>query len=288
MTSRRTEGLLLCTGVLSALFCLCSCTKSAYAQGSGLTSPSTTTVLSPQEQKLIEICATLSPRAKANFALDVSDGAMRVEFIAELLDLLRQEESFPQNDKSLFFLIDKKHTVGSDYEPADLVSLDGDRLFDVNKGGMMMRRDARDALRVMAQAALDDGVKLLVSSAYRSYSYQKRLFDYWVSVDGLEEAERESARAGTSQHQLGTAADFGSISDDFARTVMGSWMYSNAARFGWSLSFPKEFEDVTGYRWECWHFRYIGVKACAFQERWFGDVQQFMLEFIDKWKKWGT
>ena len=243
-------------------------------------------MLSPEEQKLIEVYATLSARAKASFALDVADGAMRVEFIADLLELLAQEKTFPQNDKSLFFLIDKKHTVGSDYEPADLVRLDGDSLFDVNKGGMMMRRDARDALRKMAAVALDDGVKLLVSSAYRSYSYQKRLFDYWVSVDGLEEAERESARPGTSQHQLGTAADFGSISDDFADTTMGRWMYANAARFGWSLSFPKGYEDVTGYRWECWHFRYIGVKACAFQTKWFGDVQQFMLEFIDKWKKW--
>ena len=288
MTDVRAGGALLCTGVLAALLCVCSCTKSAYAQGKVSTVPGTTTVPSPEEQKLIALYATLTPRAMASFSLNVSDGAMRVEFIAELLELLAQEKTFAQNDKSLFFLIDKKHTVGSDYAPADLVSLDGDELFDVNKGGMVMRREARDALHLMARAALDDGVKLLVSSAYRSYSYQKRLFDYWVSVDGLEEAERESARPGTSQHQLGTAADFGSISDDFADTTMGSWMYANAARFGWSLSFPKGYEDVTGYRWECWHFRYIGKEACAFQAKWFGDVQQFMLEFIDKWKKWGS
>ena len=287
MTSRKAVHIAVC-GAAAVCLCICSCTKTAYAQGKVSAASSTTTVLSPQEQKLIALYATLTPRAMASFALDVTDGSMRVEFIADLLELLAQEQTFPKNDKSLFFLIDKKHTVGSDYEPADLVSLDGDSLFDVNKGGMMMRRDARDALRVMAQAALDDGVKLLVSSAYRSYSYQKRLFDYWVSVDGLEEAERESARAGTSQHQLGAAADFGSISDDFADTVMGSWMYANAARFGWSLSFPKGYEDVTGYRWECWHFRYIGVKACAFQAKWFGNVQQFMLEFIDKWKTWDT
>lgn len=286
MTSRKAVHIAVC-GAAAVCLCICSCTKSAYAQGK-VSAASSTTLLSPEEQKLIALYATLTPRALASFALDVTDGAMRVEFIAELLELLAQEKTFPQNDKSLFFLIDKKHTVGSDYEPANLVSLDGDALFDVNKAGMVMRRDARDALRVMAQAALDDGVKLLVSSAYRSYSYQKRLFDYWVSVDGLEEAERESARAGTSQHQLGAAADFGSISDDFAATTMGSWMYANAARFGWSLSFPKGYEDVTGYRWECWHFRYIGVKACAFQAKWFGDVQQFMLEFIDKWKTWDT
>ena len=103
----------------------------------------------------------------------------------------------------------------------------------------------------MAKAALNDGIKLLVSSTYRSYSYQEKLFAKWVAIDGLEEAERESARPGTSQHQLGVAIDFGSITDDFAETYMGKWVYENAAKYGWSLSFPKGYEDITGYRWEC-------------------------------------
>ena len=149
---------------------------------------------------------------------------------------------------------------------------------------MKIRAEAYSALNEMAQAALNDGIRLFVSSAYRSYSYQENLFNYWVSVDGLEQAERESARAGTSQHQLGTAVDFGSISDDFDKTQMGQWVYKNAADYGWSLSFPKGYEDVTGYRWECWHFRYIGKNACRFQQKWFGGIQQFMLEFIDLWK----
>ena len=88
-----------------------------------------------------------------------------------------------------------------------------------------------------------------------------------------------------SQHQLGCAVDFGSITDDWGDTKMGKWVYQNAADYGWSLSFPREYEDVTGYMWECWHFRYIGIPACRFQKKWFSDVQQFMLEFIDAWKK---
>ena len=102
----------------------------------------------------------------------------------------------------------------------------------------------------------------------------------------MEEAERESARPGTSQHQLGSAIDFGSITDDFDETTMGKWLYANASKYGWSLSFPKNYEDITGYRWECWHFRYIGVPACQMQRKWFGNVQQYMLEFIDLWKKY--
>ena len=57
----------------------------------------------------------------------------------------------------------------------------------------------------------------------------------------------------------------------------------NAAKYGWSLSFPQGYEDVTGYMWECWHFRYIGEEACRFQKKWFSDIQQFMIEFLDAW-----
>jgi D-alanyl-D-alanine carboxypeptidase len=80
------------------------------------------------------------------------------------------------------------------------------------------------------------------------------------------------------------ALDFAPVDDDFDKTPGGKWVYENAAKYGWSLSFPKGYEDVTGYRWECWHFRYIGVEACNFQKKWFGDVQQFMIEFINCWE----
>ena len=103
--------------------------------------------------------------------------------------------------------------------------------------------------------------------------------------DGLEEAERYSARPGTSQHQLGLAVDFGSITEDWGDTQMGKWVYGHASDYGWSLSFPKGYEDITGYMWECWHFRYIGKMACQFQKKWFGDIQQFMLEFIHMWQE---
>ena len=79
--------------------------------------------------------------------------------------------------------------------------------------------------------------------------------------------------------------DFGSIDDSFAQTKMGEWMYENSSKYGWSLSFPKNYEDVTGYRWESWHFRYVGVNAARIQAKWFANVQQYMLEFFDEWKK---
>lgn len=272
-----TRKILLAAFAIAGIFCLSGCGKKAYAQSS----KSIVKIPSAEEEKFSRVFQKMSARAKEAICVTEEN---KTEFIKDLYAILEEEKTFRTDDKSLFFLIDKKHTASSSYVPKDLVSLKKNSLFDLNKAGMKIRPEAYSALNEMAQAALNEGIRLLVSSAYRSYSYQENLFNYWVSVDGLEEAERESSRPGTSQHQLGTAVDFGSISDDFDKTQMGQWVYKNAADYGWSLSFPKGYEDVTGYRWECWHFRYIGKNACRFQQKWFGGIQQFMLEFIDCWK----
>ena len=234
----------------------------------------------PEIEKLNRVLVKMSPRCKA--AIPEGDAN---EFLEDLHKVLESEKQFSTQDLNPFYLIDKKHKVSADYVPKGLVPLVKNDLYEINKNNLSLRPEAAQALNVLAQAAKKDGVTLTVSSTYRSYDYQKNLFDYWVKVDGLEEAERESARPGTSQHQLGMALDFAPVDDAFDETKAGKWVYQNAAKFGWSLSFPKGYEDVTGYRWECWHFRFIGVEAVKFQQKWFGDVQQFMLEFLDEWKK---
>ncbi len=232
------------------------------------------------EQKVDRILSMMSPRAQKEIV--ISDKA---QFVKDLNAVLDEELKYRQDDAPLYYLIDKKHNIGSSYVPKDLVALKQNNYYNINRNDLSLRPDVEEALRKMAAASKKDGITLLVSSTYRSYDYQDKLFQRWVAIDGLEEAERESARPGTSQHQLGVAIDFGSITDDFADTKMGKWMYTHGAEYGWSLSFPKNYEDITGYRWESWHFRYIGVPACQLQKKYFLDVQQYMLEFIDFWKK---
>ncbi|MCR4790777.1 MAG: M15 family metallopeptidase [Treponemataceae bacterium] len=204
----------------------------------------------------------------------------KADFLADLNYVL-------ENDKDdLLLLIDKTHKVSSQYKPADLIPLTDTTHYVFYRNDLSLRIPAEKSLQEMADAARKDGINhFLVSSTFRSYEYQTNLFNRYVKQDGLELAERYSARPGTSQHQLGTAVDFGSITDDFAETKMGEWVYHNAAKFGWSLSFPKGYEPVTGYMWECWHFRYVGAPACRFQEKWFKNCQQYMLEFIDAWRE---
>ena len=266
--------------ILFITIALTGCAKSKTASTPAV-QPATTepAKLDPEIEKLNRVLVSMSDRCKA--AIPNGDPN---EFLADLKKVLEIEKAFPKDDLSLYYLIDKTHTVGADYEPTHLRKLVQNNDYIINKTTLSLREDAADALAEMGRAAKKDGVTLDVSSTYRSYETQERTFNYWVSVDGLEEAERESARPGTSQHQLGAAVDFGNIEDSYSLTDGCKWLNAHAEEYGWSLSFPQGYEDVTGYRWECWHFRYIGIEACKFQKKWFSDIQQFMFEFIDAWK----
>jgi D-alanyl-D-alanine carboxypeptidase len=234
-----------------------------------------------QADRVNSVLAGMSSRARAAVKIEDMNA-----FLSDLANVQSSDtdNSSSDSDISLLALVDKQHPLPDGYAPKHLIPLTNNDVYTVNRSGLSLRPEAESALKTLSLAARKDGVRLLASSSYRSFDYQKKVYDKWVLLDGQQEADRESARPGTSQHQLGTAVDFGSISDDFAETAMGAWMNAHAAEYGWSLSFPQGYEDVTGYRWESWHFRYIGVKACKFQAKYFSGIQQFMLEFIAGWK----
>jgi D-alanyl-D-alanine carboxypeptidase len=181
-------------------------------------------------------------------------------------------------------LVDKQHSLPEGFAPADLVELTGGS-YRVNRPGLLLRQDAAAALETMAAAARSDGFTLLVSSAYRSREYQVEVYNRIVREMGEEAAGRESARPGFSQHQTGMVVDFGSIDNSFAQTGAGRWMAANASRFGWSLSFPDGYEAVTGYRWESWHYRYVGKNLAAFIDAYFEGIQQYALRFLHEWEQ---
>jgi D-alanyl-D-alanine carboxypeptidase len=205
--------------------------------------------------------------------------AAAVESPAFILDLL----SCLDGDPFLRRLVDKQHALPDAYEPDDLVELKGGS-YQVSREGLLLRAPAAEALDLMAAAAQAGGVTLVASSAYRSYDYQAEVYTRNVRESGRETADRESSRPGYSQHQTGLAVDFGSITDAFAGTPAGRWILANGSRYGWSLSFPDGYEAVTGYRWESWHYRYVGRDLAAFIDAWFDGVQQYGLRFIHEWE----
>jgi D-alanyl-D-alanine carboxypeptidase len=206
--------------------------------------------------------------------------SLAAEGPAFILDLLAAVEGDPY----LRLLVDKKTPLPSGYEPEDLTELGGGSYL-AGRSGLLLRRAAADALEEMAAAAAAEGITLTVSSAYRSFTYQKEVYARNVRQMGQEAADRESARPGYSQHQTGLAADFGSIDDSFAQTDAGRWILVNAGRFGWSLSFPQGYEEHTGYRWESWHYRYVGRELAHFIDTYFGGIQQYTLQFLRAWEQ---
>lgn len=166
----------------------------------------------------------------------------------------------------LHVIVDKQRALPDGYTPPGLQAIPA-AWHAEGEAGQQLRGDVIEAMRPMIAAAAADGVSLRVESAYRSYNEQARTFAYWVSVMGEAQARRESAVPGHSEHQLGATADFSDPSngwelvESFAVSPSGRWLAANAYRFGFAMSYPPGGEPITGYIYEPWHFRYIGVAA---------------------------
>ena len=116
-----------------------------------------------------------------------------------------------------------------------------------------------EAFKKMQAAAKLDGINLVIKSGYRSYATQKSTYNYYVSRDGKTKADTYSARPGHSEHQTGLAMDLNIINDTFHNTKEAKWLASNCYKYGFILRYPKGKTNETGYKYESWHFRYVGV-----------------------------
>lgn len=131
-------------------------------------------------------------------------------------------------------------------------------------------KDAREAFDELNAAAALDGFKFDAFSTYRSYDRQVELYEAYVKRDGKKAADTYSARPGYSEHQTGLAFDIGEVGNTaayadnkFANTAAGKWIAKNAHKFGFIMRYPKGKDDVTGYMYESWHFRYVGKKIAT-------------------------
>lgn len=159
--------------------------------------------------------------------------------------------------------LDKQHRLPADCAPTDLEALPGGISA---QGSQYLRTEALAALNEMFDAARADGFILQVNSSFRSYQTQADTYNYWVQTYGKDQADRTSARAGHSEHQLGTTADVGArgqFLEDFIGTAEADWLAENSWKYGFIISYPEGKEDVTGYAYEPWHVRYVGKDVAA-------------------------
>ena len=172
------------------------------------------------------------------------------------INITQQPQPEKLTNDSLLIQINKQHCLPENYIPSGLINISDYEI--LGSKNFLLRKIVMPDLKNMVSDAEKDGVELKVISAYRSYEDQKKIYNSWVKQLGLKEASRQSAPAGCSQHQLGTAVDFNELDFSFANSKAGLWLAKNSWKYGWVISYPVNSENITGYVYEPWHYRYIG------------------------------
>lgn len=161
------------------------------------------------------------------------------------------------NPGSTNVLCNKYNAVPEDYTPEDLVTIP--KKYHINDGKeYLIAKRLLEAYELMYQVAKDEGLDLKIASAYRSYNTQEYLYNKYSTRHGKEKADTFSARPGHSEHETGLAIDFSPIRTSFEDTEEFNWLMNNAYQYGFLLRYPNDKENVTGYKYEPWHFRYVG------------------------------
>lgn len=160
-------------------------------------------------------------------------------------------------------LVNKYSRLASDYVPDDLVTVE-----PAYSNGGKLKSEVNDAFCDLVEALwAETGLHLVNVSPYRSYSLQSSLYARYSARDGAAAADRYSAHAGYSEHQTGLALDVsvpGGTLNGFKKSKQFEWMRGNAHRFGFILRYGEGMEYITGYKFEPWHYRYVGAEAAAF------------------------
>ena len=193
------------------------------------------------------------------------------------IDIGKYRDALFTTDPAYRVLVNKTYTVDAGYAPMRLSTLDA----SLTLSGKEVRLESTVALA--AEALLRElwaygWTDILVTSGYRTYSYQSSLFNQyianeraahpdWTYEQAVTQVLTYSARPGTSEHQTGLALDViapGGTLNGFKDTQQFVWMRDNAHRFGFILRYGDGMEYITGYKFEPWHYRYVGVEAATF------------------------
>ena len=179
-------------------------------------------------------------------------------------------------DKGILILVNKFYAIDSNYD-ANLVSI-SDEL-----GGGKMNVDAYEYFKKMCEAAKKDNINLKSVSAYRSYSTQEKIYKNYVSKDGQEKADTYSARPGHSEHQTGLAVDINTASSSahFENTKEYAWLIKNSYKYGFILRYPLDKTYITGYKYEPWHYRYVGIDVATKMYNEDITFEEYTIKYID-------
>lgn len=191
----------------------------------------------------------------------------------------KPEDETPDVDKSAdakadlslgnLVVVNKKYSLPIDYKPSDLVVPDVSFSYSGVLEQSYMRAPAAKQMEKMFAAAKKEGVTLNAVSGFRSGERQKVLYNNYVARDGKAAADQYSARPGHSEHQTGLTFDISApsvgngLTAALGDTKEGKWIANNAAKYGFIVRYDRGFQSRTGYTYEPWHIRYVGVDAAT-------------------------
>lgn len=167
-----------------------------------------------------------------------------------------------------FILINRENRLSENYVPDNLIEISSRFLNYAEDDNL--ESTASEALNRMFNAAMEDGISLIGVSGYRSYDMQRRLYDTRMMREGEAQTRSYTAEAGASEHQTGLAIDilsdeYSVLDEGFENTRAFKWLNENCYKYGFILRYLKGKEDITGYNYEPWHFRYIGNEEAAME-----------------------
>ena len=167
-----------------------------------------------------------------------------------------------KNPENILVLVNKNNKLDKDYIPNDLEKIN----INYANENKYLRYEAKVAFEKLSNEAKKNNLKIIAISTYRSYKYQEELYSYYVKEKGIKYADLCSARAGHSEHQTGLAVDVMGSNNDynkFEESIEFTWMKNNAYRFGFILRYPQGKQHITGFKYEPWHYRYVGIKIAT-------------------------
>lgn len=175
-------------------------------------------------------------------------------------------------------LVNKEYKLPENYVPSKL-ELISNEFANENK---YLREEARIAFETLSKNAKELGYRIIAVSTYRDYEYQNKLYNMYVEEKGLDYADKCSARPGHSEHQTGLAVDVEGSNrdyDEFENSKEFVWMKENAYKYGFILRYPKGKEKITGFKYEPWHYRYVGLDVA----KTIHDEKLTLEEYYDKY-----
>lgn len=152
-------------------------------------------------------------------------------------------------------LVNKYHLLNKDFKANDIVNVSSTYGYANNS----LNKEAYDAFKQLANDAKKEGHTIVILSSYRTYEYQEKLWNRDKDDDYV-------ARPSASEHVTGLAidvSDFNDKNDSFKDTESYTWMINNAHKYGYILRYPENKENITGYSYEAWHYRYVGISLAT-------------------------